>query len=125
MPEQPGPLTADRRFFTALLEGCVGDLDGVLADDFILIEVMGGAEITKAVLLAAVGCGELKFESIHPAGCRARVYQSAAVVTGRTEMKGSMGGTPFSASSRYTHVFVEQEGRWRMVSAQGTRIVAP
>jgi len=29
---------------------------------------------------------------------------------------------PFVASSRYTHVYIQQEGRWRMVSAQGTRI---
>jgi hypothetical protein len=124
MTDELDPLTAERNFFTALVEGSVEDLDRVLADDFILIEVMGGSEITKSSLLAAIGSGQLKFEAIEPADSRLRVYQSTAVITGRTQMKGRFGEAPFTASSRYTHVFVEQDGRWRIVSAQGTQIAA-
>ena len=124
MTDELDPLTAERNFFTALVEGSVEDLDRVLADDFILIEVMGGSEITKSSLLAAIGSGQLKFEAIEPADSRLRVYQSTAVITGRTQMKGRIGEAPFTASSRYTHVFVEQDGRWRIVSAQGTQIAA-
>jgi hypothetical protein len=122
MIEELGPLTAERQFFTALVEANVEDLDRVLADDFILIEVMGGSEITKPLLVAAIGSGQLKFEAIEPADSRVRIYQSAAVITGRTHMRGRFWERPFTVSSRYTHVFVEQEGRWRMVSAQGTQI---
>ncbi len=32
---------------------------------------------------------------------------------------------PFAASSRYTHVFLERESRWRLVAAQGTLITPP
>jgi hypothetical protein len=39
-------------------------------------------------------------------------------------MEGRLGDTPFAASSRYTHVFVEEQGEWRMASAQGTSIAA-
>jgi hypothetical protein len=124
MTDELDPLTAERNFFTALVEGSAEDLDRVLADDFILIEVMGASEITKSSLLAAIGSGQLKFEAIEPADSRLRVYQSTAVITGRTQMKGRIGEAPFTASSRYTHVFVEQDGRWRMVSAQGTQIPA-
>jgi len=124
MTDELDPLTAERNFFTALVEGSVEDLDQLLADDFILIEVIGGSEITKSSLLAAIGSGQLKFEAIEPADSRLRVYQGAAVITGRTQMKGRFGEAPFTASSRYTHVFVEQDGRWRMVSAQGTQISA-
>jgi hypothetical protein len=83
---------------------------------------MGGSEITKPLQVAAIGSGQLKFEAIEPADSRVRIYQSAAVITGRTQMKGRFGETPFTVSSRYTHVFVEQEGRWRLVSAQGSQI---
>ncbi len=124
MREELDPLTTEREFFTALVEASVKDLDRVLADDFILIEVMGGSEITKSSLLAAIGSGQLKFEAIEPADSRRRVYQSTAVITGRTQMRGRFGETPFAVSSRYTHVFVEQDGRWRLVSAQGTQIRA-
>ena len=41
MNDESGPLAADRDFFAALSRGLVEDLDRVIADDFILIEVMG------------------------------------------------------------------------------------
>jgi len=37
-------------------------------------------------------------------------------------MTGQFGETPFAAKSRYTHVYAEQQGRWRLVAAQGTQI---
>ena len=122
MNDELGPLTADREFFTALSRGIIEDLDRVIADDFILIEVMGGSEITKSSLLAAIQSGQLKFGPIEPTDVRVRVYQRAAVITGRTEMRGQFGETPFTTRSRYTHVYVEEQGRWRLVAAQGTQI---
>ena len=53
---------------------------------------------------------------------RVRLYQTTAIVAGRSEMSGQLGETPFSTSSRYTHVYVRQPDHWRMVSAQGTPI---
>jgi len=37
-------------------------------------------------------------------------------------MKGRLGEALFAASSRYTHVFVDQRGEWRLATAQGTQI---
>lgn len=37
-------------------------------------------------------------------------------------MSGRYEGTPWSASSRYTHVYIEDQGAWRLASAQGTPI---
>ena len=124
MDEASDPLAAERAFFTALVEAGLEALDRVLADDFLLIDVMRGAEITRAALLAVLGSGQLRFEVIEPAEQRVRRYQATAVVTGRTRMSGQFGGTPFAALSRYTHVYVEQHGRWRLVAAQGTPIAS-
>ena len=118
------PLAAERAFFTALVEAGLDALDRALADDFLLIDVMRGAETTKASLMSVIGSGQLRFEVIEPAEQRVRLYQSTAVVTGRTRMSGRFGGTPFAALSRYTHVYVEQRGRWRLVAAQGTPIAS-
>jgi ketosteroid isomerase-like protein len=123
MKSQLAPLAAEREFFTSLLKGDVQALDEVLADDCILVDVMRGAEITKQVLLAAVESGQLKFGFIAPADSHVRSYQTTAVVNGRTQMNGLAGGLPFATKSRYTHVYVEQQGRWRLVAAQGTPIL--
>jgi len=116
------PLTIDKQFFAALIAGDEQALDHILTDDFILIDVMSGSEITKPDFLAFIGSGQIKFESIEPADNRVRLYQTTAIVTGRTQMKGKLGDTPFAASSRYTHVFVDQRGEWRLATAQGTVI---
>jgi hypothetical protein len=116
------PLVTDRQFFNALVDGSVEDLDQILADDFVLIEVMGGSEVAKSSLLGAIKEGQLKFETIEPADMRVRLYRTTAVITGRTQMRGRLGETPFATKSRYTHVYVAQEGRWRLVAAQGTQI---
>jgi hypothetical protein len=122
MEDEQGPLAAERRFFTALVEGNLNDLEEVLADDFLLIDVMSGSEVPRAAMLDVLRSGQLKFESIEPAEARVRRYGATAVITGRTEMSMRFGKTALAARSRYTHVFVEQGGRWRMVAAQGTQI---
>ena len=81
-----------------------------------------GSEVKKPDLLAVLRSGQLKFEVIEPAESQVRHYGITAVITGRTQMIGRFGETPFTASSRYTHVFVKDQDQWRLVSAQGTQI---
>ena len=69
-------LDADGRFFSALIAGDARGLDRVLAEDFLLIDVMNGAEISKPAFLAAIGSGQIKFEFIEPAENRVRLYQT-------------------------------------------------
>jgi ketosteroid isomerase-like protein len=122
MTDRMDPLAVDRQFFDSLIQADQHGLDRVLAEDFILIDVMGGSEITKPSWLAALGSGQVIFEGIEPADNLARLYPGTAVVTGRTRIRGRLGGAPFEVASRYVHVYVMQQGSWRMVSAQGTPI---
>jgi ketosteroid isomerase-like protein len=115
-------LAAERTFFTALLTADRAALERLLADDFLLVDVMRGAENSKAALLDAVGGGMVRFESIEPAEARVRLYGDTAVVNGRTQMKMTFAGNAATVQSRYTHVFVKQQGEWRFASAQGTPI---
>lgn len=116
------PADADRRFFTALLDGNLGALDDLLAPDFMMIDVARGSEVGKETFLGAMRTGQVSFERIVPAETRARIHGTTAIVTGRTAMTGAMAGEPFFVKSRYTHVFVVEDGRWRLVAAQGTPI---
>ena len=122
MKERSDPLLIEAQFFRSLVNADVEALDRILADDFILIDVMKGAEITKLILQAAIASGQVKFATIEPADTRVRLYPNTAVVTGRTQMCGQVGDSPFTVSSRYTHVYVEQLDQWRLVTAQGTEI---
>jgi Domain of unknown function (DUF4440) len=117
------PLAAERAFFAALISANLDSLDFLLTDDFLLIDVLSGSEITKPMLLAALGSSQMKFDAIELVESRVRVYATTtAVVTGRTELRGRVGEAAFTASSRYTHVFVMQGGGWVLASAQGTQI---
>ena len=100
----------------------VTSLSQLLADDFTLVDVMSGSEVDKLAFLAVVGSGQVKFETIEPAEQLVRLYPPTIVITGRTQMKGMFGGDPFAVESRYTHIYVNQAGEWRLVAAQGTEI---
>ncbi len=118
------PQDTEKRFFNSLVKGDGKALENILSDDFILIDVMSGSEISKPALLAVIGSGDLKFDAIDTIDSHTRQYGSTAVITGQTHMKGRYKETSFTANSRYTHVYSKQEGQWRLVSAQGTQIVS-
>jgi hypothetical protein len=115
------PLGADRAFFSALLSANLDLLDSLLTDDFVMIDILAGAEISKPMLLAAVGSSQVKFEAIDQVESKVRVY-ATDIVVGRTAMRFRSGESSFTASSRYSHVFVLQDGAWQLASAQGTQI---
>ena len=116
-------LKAERAFFDALLGADLPALRRLLAEDFLLIDLLGGSQLPRAALLDAIASGTLRFDSIESADPLVRLYRPTAVVTGRSRMAGRFGTTTFDAASRYTHVYSEQDGRWRLVAAQGTQIV--
>lgn len=113
----------DQQFFRLLIDSDTEGLERILAEDFVLIDVMSGGVISKAMLLSIIGPDRLQFEKIESAETLIRVYGDAAVVTGRTQMAGRVGEAPFSADSRYTHVYIDEQGQWRLVAAQGTKVM--
>lgn len=122
MEDKSNPLAADRQFFITLVEGDAEALDRILDEDFILIDAIRGSELPKSSLLGLIRSGQLAFESLDHAEPSVRLYGSTAVVTGRSQMSGTLEQTPFTVDSRYTHVYVKHQARWRLVAAQGTRI---
>ena len=120
--KEPNVLKVERKFFNALIDGNSADLDQLLSDDFLLIDVLSGAEINKSTLLAAVSSDQLKFDNINLLDSHIRFYNGIAVVTGTTKMRGIFADSPFAVFSRYTHVYSKQQDEWQLVVAQGTQI---
>jgi hypothetical protein len=52
-------LSAERSFFSSLTAGDVSVLDALLADDFLLIDVLRRSEVFKPALLSALGAGRI------------------------------------------------------------------
>ncbi len=96
-------------------------LEEILAPDLSMV-ALNGSVLDRASLTGAIGSGHLKFQEIKVIEAAERFYPPLAVIVGRTEMMGSVGATPFSASSRYTHVYTADGEHWRLVIAQGTPI---
>jgi len=123
MKDNPDPLETDRQFFTFLIDGDLESLNRLLTDDFVLIDTLNGSRVTKSALLSAIESGELQFTAIEMLGADLRRHHTTAVITGRTHIAGRYGDTAFEVHSRYTHVYIEQHFHWRLLSAQGTKVL--
>ncbi|GAA1634436.1 hypothetical protein GCM10009733_034300 [Nonomuraea maheshkhaliensis] len=121
-------LDHDQSFFDALTSGDAGRLKELLSDDFLLVSVEDGAVADKETVIGLLASGALEFPRIEsfPGEAVVRVVGDVGIVVGRTGMNfTNPDGTPFSAASRYTHVYAAASpGLWHLVSAQGTTIKA-
>jgi hypothetical protein len=72
---QANPQEVELQFFSSLIQSDHIALDRILTDDFILIDVLRGAEIDKTALLEVIRSGQLKFETIEPSEVRLRLYR--------------------------------------------------
>jgi ketosteroid isomerase-like protein/GNAT superfamily N-acetyltransferase len=120
-------LACDESFFTALLAADHDLLCTILADDFVIIDVLGGHVARREELLGAISSGQLRFAEVtrYAEDRSVRLRGPAAVVTGRTRMVLCYQGNEVTVESRYTHVHARENGRWRLMSAQGTPVHAP
>jgi hypothetical protein len=115
-------LDADAAFFAALLAADSTALDGLLAADFLLVDVLAGQVVARDMFLDLVGSRRLEFVEVltDPGQASVRERPGLGVVLGRTRMTMRFDGAEVVADSRYIHVFVADGGAWRLLAAQGT-----
>ena len=90
-------------------------LDRIYAADFIGVGPSGRVR-TKPQVISDFTSGDLKFQSITTDDVEVRVYGNAAVETGRSTMIGQDKGQTVPRDTRFTRVWVKQQGRWRLVA---------
>jgi Ketosteroid isomerase homolog len=110
----------ENEFARAVTSNDVDALDGILADDWIIIDP-DGSIVDKARFLGVIKSGVLSHESMESTDLRVRLYGNTAVVTGLTTTKGKFMGQDFASCERATDIFVKQTDRWRCVLTQLTR----
>ena len=105
----------DHERIQAQIEADAVAIDRIYADDFIGIGPSGTVR-TKAQVISDFTSGDLKFQSITTDDVQVRVYENTAVETGRSTMIGQDKGQTVPRDTRFTRVWVKQQGRWRLVA---------
>jgi ketosteroid isomerase-like protein len=90
-------------------------LDRIYAEDFIGVGPSGTVR-TKPQVLSDFTGGTLKFQSITTDEVQVRIYENTAVETGLSTMVGQDKGKTVPRETRFTRVWVRQQGQWRLVA---------
>src|SRR3954451_22273731 len=105
----------DKERIQAQIGADAAALDRIYADDFIGVGPSGTVR-TKPQVISDFTSGNLKFQSITTDDVQVRVYGDTAVETGRSTMNGQDKGKAVPRDTRFTRVWVKQQGRWRLVA---------
>jgi ketosteroid isomerase-like protein len=90
-------------------------LDRIYAADFIGVGPSGRLR-TKPQVILDFTSGDLKFQSITTDDVQVRVYENTAVETGLSTMVGQDKGKDVPRNTRFTRVWIKQQGAWRLVA---------
>jgi len=120
--EQLKKMERDRA--AAVVKGDVATLEGLTADDYILINANGQLS-DKATTMNNIKTGNIKLTANEVSDLKVRVYGDTAVVTGKANSKGTIGGRELKGPVMFTRVYVKKNGKWQSVAFQQTPIVAP
>ena len=105
----------DNERIQAQIHADAAALERIYADDLIGVGPSGTVR-TKPQVIADFTSGDLRFQSITTDDVQVRVYGNAAVETGRSTMNGQDKGKTVPRDTRFTRVWIKQQGRWRLVA---------
>lgn len=111
--------TLDEQFSDAATQVDTAALERIMSDDYLFIGAEGQMK-TREGHIASLKPGGRKYTSLKTDEVKVRPYGDVAVMTGRVMAEGSLDGKDMSGCYLVTRVYVKQDERWRIVSAQAT-----
>ena len=108
----------------AVVKGDVATLEKQTSDDYTLIN-MNGQMSDKSQMVNAFKTGQSKLTSDELSDMKVRVYGNTAVITGKADVNGTLGGKDATGQIMFTRVYVKKGGQWQSVAFQQTRVSNP
>jgi len=120
--EELKKLETDRA--AAVVKGDVATLEKQTSDDYTLIN-MNGQMSDKSQMVNAFKTGQSKLTSDELSDMKVRVYGNTAVITGKADVNGTLGGKDATGQIMFARVYVKKGGQWQSVAFQQTRFSNP
>lgn len=111
----------DKKRMTATAQKDIATLKNLLCNGLIYTH-SSARQDTKQSLLAAMESGSTVYTSMEPSDVKAQDLGNAVVLTGVAAISVNSNGKPNAFRVRFTDVYENQNGTWRMVTWQSTKI---
>lgn len=105
----------------AVIKGDAATLEKQTADDYTFIN-SNGQMADKSQLLSAIKSGQSKLTMDDISDMKVRVYGNIAVITGKSNVKGTLNGKDATGQMVFTRVWEKKGGHWQTVALQQTKV---
>jgi ketosteroid isomerase-like protein len=114
-------LAAEKNWAKAVMALDFKALDEIYSDDLIYAHSTGIVE-TKKEYLDKLKQGTQKYSLIQHENITVRSLGNAAIAHANVRMKGTGAMGPFDSKLMMIHVWVQQDGKWRLAAHQTTKL---
>ena len=111
----------DKKRMTATAQKDIAALKNMLCKGLVYTH-SSGRQDTKQSLIDGIESGSTVYTSIEPSEVKAQDLGNAVVLTGVAAISVNSGGKPNSFRVRFTDVYENQNGTWRMITWQSTKV---
>lgn len=103
----------EARRIAAITSGDIDALGALLADDLVYVH-NNGLQETKAQYLKTAA--QIDYRQFEPREQQIRLFGQVGIVNGHADIEVSFQGKDRAMAVRYTAVYVERDGAWRLTS---------
>jgi hypothetical protein len=111
----------DKKRMDAMAQKDVATLKNVLCKGLVYTH-SSGRQDTKQSLIDGMESGTTVYTSVVPSEVKAQDLGNAVVLTGIAAISVNSNGKPNSFRVRFTDVYENQNGTWRMIAWQSTKL---
>jgi len=111
----------DKKRMTAMAQKDVATLKNLLCKGLVYTH-SSARQDTKQSLIEGMESGSTVYTSMEPSEVKAQDLGNAVVLTGVAAISVNSNGKPNSFRVRFTDVYENQNGTWRMVTWQSTKL---
>ena len=113
-------IALDKERMQAMADKDVAKLKNMICKDLVYTHSSARLD-TKDSLIGAMESGATVYTSVVPSDVTAQDLGDVVVLTGAAQISVEANGTPNSFGVRFTDVYQNQNGTWRMVAWQSTK----